>query len=164
MDRDNRKSHLAPQLSPSTQDLLRAKDSPPSQVEDRTIQTPTSGDIPIAGISSRDHYPPGGRSPTRNSAGASRSATHTPTHPGLVRGTTTNSIPKVAGYSENAGVSSSSSSNTFNLPVRPAPSGPLPPPPPRKSTPDDMRRETRDARDVRRQPAYGLPPNPAYNV
>ncbi|EAQ92296.1 hypothetical protein CHGG_00531 [Chaetomium globosum CBS 148.51] len=37
MDRDNRKSHLAPQLSPATQDLLRASDSPTF-----AQQTPTS--------------------------------------------------------------------------------------------------------------------------
>lgn len=166
MERDNRKSHLAPQLSPSTQDLLRSRDSPPSQPEERTIHTPTSGEIPIAGtgyVSARDHYSSTStRSPTRNSAGASRNP---PPHPGLVRGTTTNSIPKVAGYSDNAGHSGSSSPNTFNLPVRPAPpSGPLPAPPVRKPTPDDLGRESREVRDPRRQQAYGLPPNPAYNV
>ncbi|KAL8392688.1 hypothetical protein RB595_002764 [Gaeumannomyces hyphopodioides] len=36
MERDNRKSHLAPQLSPATQDLLRTSD------EDGTLETPTS--------------------------------------------------------------------------------------------------------------------------
>lgn len=45
MDRDNRKSHLAPQLSPATQDLLRSSDSPTF-----ATQTPTSGELP-----SRDH-------------------------------------------------------------------------------------------------------------
>ncbi|KAK4178298.1 kinase-like domain-containing protein [Triangularia setosa] len=44
MDRDNRKSHLAPQLSPATQDLLRSSDSPsyPAQNEGGVQQTPTS--------------------------------------------------------------------------------------------------------------------------
>ena len=39
MERDNRKSHLAPQLSPATQDLLRTSDSPTfqTQSEDRMI-------------------------------------------------------------------------------------------------------------------------------
>ncbi|KAH6631198.1 kinase-like domain-containing protein [Chaetomium sp. MPI-SDFR-AT-0129] len=37
MDRDNRKSHLAPQLSPATQELLRSSDSPTY-----AQQTPTS--------------------------------------------------------------------------------------------------------------------------
>jgi mitogen-activated protein kinase kinase len=39
MDRDNRKSHLAPQLSPATQDLLRSSDSPTFATQQ---QTPTS--------------------------------------------------------------------------------------------------------------------------
>lgn len=39
MDRDNRKSHLAPQLSPATQDLLRSSDSPTSY---GAQQTPTA--------------------------------------------------------------------------------------------------------------------------
>lgn len=46
MERDNRKSHLAPQLSPATQELLRSGESPTFQtithVDDRTLQTPTS--------------------------------------------------------------------------------------------------------------------------
>ncbi|KAK3941238.1 kinase-like domain-containing protein [Diplogelasinospora grovesii] len=40
MDRDNRKSHLAPQLSPATQELLRSSDSPTYLTQ--TEQTPTS--------------------------------------------------------------------------------------------------------------------------
>lgn len=158
MERDNRKSHLAPQLSPSTQDLLRSNDSPPYQAhtEERSINTPTSGEIPIAGaslISSSDHSAPG-RSPTRGSAGISR--TPVSAHPGLgSRSNTTNSIPKATGYSEGIG---SANGNTFSLPVRPAPAGPLPPPPHRRSTPDESRR------DNRRQQQYGLPPNPSYGV
>ncbi|TPX15736.1 uncharacterized protein E0L32_000070 [Thyridium curvatum] len=42
MERDNRKSHLAPQLSPATQELLRSSDSPTYHGDDRTTQTPTS--------------------------------------------------------------------------------------------------------------------------
>lgn len=44
MERDNRKSHLGPQPSPSTQDFLRPNDSPPtqSQTDDRLLHTPTS--------------------------------------------------------------------------------------------------------------------------
>ena len=49
MERDNRKSHLAPQLSPATQELLRSTDSPTYNLDDRTIQTPTSGEMIIAG-------------------------------------------------------------------------------------------------------------------
>jgi hypothetical protein len=40
MDRDNRKSHLVPQLSPATQDLLRSSDSPTYG----TQATPTSSE------------------------------------------------------------------------------------------------------------------------
>ncbi len=39
MDRDNRKSHLAPQLSPATQELLRSGDT--YHGDDRSLQTPT---------------------------------------------------------------------------------------------------------------------------
>ena len=51
MERHNRKSHLAPQLSPSTQALLRGESvaSPGIQSSTSTTsKTPTSGDIPIA--------------------------------------------------------------------------------------------------------------------
>lgn len=41
MDRDNRKSHLAPQLSPATQELLRSADSP-IYLTQTDMQTPTS--------------------------------------------------------------------------------------------------------------------------
>lgn len=47
MDRDNRKSHLAPQLSPATQELLRGSDSP--------TQTPTQGEIPVIVLTSSSH-------------------------------------------------------------------------------------------------------------
>ncbi|KAL2023136.1 hypothetical protein VTK56DRAFT_3742 [Thermocarpiscus australiensis] len=44
MDRDNRKSHLAPQLSPATQELLRSSDSPTyhSLGDGATQRTPTA--------------------------------------------------------------------------------------------------------------------------
>ncbi|KAL6363555.1 hypothetical protein LRP88_02976 [Fusarium phalaenopsidis] len=159
IERDNRKSHLAPQLSPATQELLRSSDSPTQsqpQPEDRS-HTPTSGEIPIAGagiISPRDQYGSSySRSPPRNGYGSAR--TPGSAHPGLPRVATTNSIPKVSGYPESAGPMSANAT-TFSLPVRPAPpGGPLPPPPPRKETPDELRRENR---------RFGLPPNPGYGV
>ena len=53
LERQNRKSHLAPQLSPSTQALLRgeAAPSPRESVASSTtkVPTPTSGEIPIGG-------------------------------------------------------------------------------------------------------------------
>lgn len=163
MEKDNRKSHLAPQLSPSTQDLLRSSDSPTyqTQADDRGLNTPTSGEIPIAGagiVSPRDQYHSGSsRSPTRNGTVSSRMITSA--HPGLgPRVVTTNSIPKASGYPDSAGPVSANAA-TFSLPVRPAPpGGPLPPPPPRKETPEEVRREGR------RQASYGLPPNPGYGV
>lgn len=158
MERDNRKSHLAPQLSPSTQELLRSSDSPTyatQPTEERGISTPTSGEIPIAGagiVSPRDQYPSiQSRSPPRNGYS---SRTPASAHPGL--GQRTNSIPKVPGYSD-SGYPISANAPTFSLPHRPAPpGGPLPPPPPRKETPDELRRENR------RQATFGLPPNPTY--
>jgi mitogen-activated protein kinase kinase len=75
MERDNRKSHLAPQLSPATQDLLRSTDSPTffnqtitAASDERSMQTPTSGEIPIMGTigSSRDQYSAVHRVPERS--------------------------------------------------------------------------------------------------
>ena len=39
MERDNRKSHLAPQLSPATQELLRSTHAPGSGIEGARILT-----------------------------------------------------------------------------------------------------------------------------
>ncbi|KHN96394.1 MAP kinase kinase EMK1 [Metarhizium album ARSEF 1941] len=155
MERDNRKSHLAPQLSPDTQDLLRSSDSPTylTQTEERTTPTPTSGDIPIGGagiISPRDQL---SRSPSRN--GSSRTPGMLP-HPGMgMRVATTNSVPQLSHYAEPSGPASASAA-TFSLPVRPGPPGnPMPAPLARRQTPDDFRRETR------RQATFGLPANPS---
>lgn len=49
MERHNRKSHLAPQLSPSTQALLRGETVASPSKESSASKTPTSGEIPIAG-------------------------------------------------------------------------------------------------------------------
>jgi mitogen-activated protein kinase kinase len=153
MERDNRKSHLAPQLSPSTQELLRSNDSPtPKNTEHNPDYTPTSGEIPIGGAinSPRDQFPHlGARSPTRNGhsghavhGSLSRPAGPAAVHPGMgQRSATAGSIPKVGGTDL---TSTTPNAPTFALPMRPAPpGGPLPPPPPRKSTPDDMRRDNR---------------------
>lgn len=153
MERDNRKSHLAPQLSPATQELLRSSDSPTylMQMDDRTLQTPTSGEIPIVGaiMSPRDqHGSAPNRSPTRNGGGGRFGGPGgPPVHPGLgPRVATTGSIPKIGGQhaaaagdypGQVASGPASASKATFSLPVRPAPpTGPLPPPPPRKDWSD----------------------------
>jgi mitogen-activated protein kinase kinase len=52
MEKHNRKSHLAPQLSPGTQALLRGDDDSP-----KDGKTPTSGDIPIADDMRHQAYP-----------------------------------------------------------------------------------------------------------
>ena len=49
MERHNRKSHLAPQLSPSTQALLRGETVASPSKESPASKTPTSGEIPIVG-------------------------------------------------------------------------------------------------------------------
>jgi mitogen-activated protein kinase kinase len=151
MEKDNRKSHLAPQLSPATQDLLKSVDSPNPLVDSNPAYTPTSGEIPIAGavITPRDHYGHiSSRSPTRNGTGSIGRAGGSSVHPGLgQRSATSGSIPKVGNSDPSLPVSAGV--GTFTLPVRPAPhGGPLPPPPPRKETPDEMRSESR------RQAAY----------
>ena len=60
MERHNRKSHLAPQLSPSTQALLRGETvaSPglPTSISNAS-KTPTSGDIPIVEDYTRSALP-----------------------------------------------------------------------------------------------------------
>jgi mitogen-activated protein kinase kinase len=161
MERDNRKSHLAPQLSPATQELLRSSDSPTFQVqgENGPAFTPTSGEIPIAGMSissPRDQVH--NRSPTRNGVGSLGRAAGTALHPGLgQRSATANIVPRIGTPDLSLPASASASQATFTLPVRPAPpGGPLPPPPPRKETPDELRRESR------RQATFGPPSNGTY--
>ncbi|KAK3327251.1 kinase-like domain-containing protein [Cercophora scortea] len=169
MDRDNRKSHLAPQLSPATQELLRSSDSPTylTQTDGGMQQTPTSGEIPILGtmVSPRDQSGSvSNRSPTRGGPGSLGRPSGPPVHPGLgSRVATTSSIPRsgqqqaVADQYPSAGPGRSQSANraVFSLPMRPAPpGGALPPPPPRRQpTVEEVRR------DNRRQVAIGLPPN-----
>ncbi|KAK4963464.1 MAP kinase kinase (MEK) [Elasticomyces elasticus] len=61
MEKHNRKSHLAPMLSPATQALLRGEETPgtantmkssgSSKTSSSTLPTPTSGEIPISAIS-----------------------------------------------------------------------------------------------------------------
>jgi mitogen-activated protein kinase kinase len=156
MDRDNRKSHLAPQLSPATQELLRSTDSPTylTQAE----QTPTSGEIPILGttVSPRDqHSRVSSRSPIRNGGPGSAGRPGGPSvHQGLGSRVATSS--PVSRYGQQAPAeerhsgaprSQSANNNTvFSIPMRPAPpSGPLPPPPPsrRQASRDEVRTESR---------------------
>jgi mitogen-activated protein kinase kinase len=191
MERDNRKSHLAPQLSPSTQELLRSSDSPTylgqGGVDDRLLQTPTSGEIPIVGAMTsprdqRDQYIGGtssisSRSPTAARNGVGGFPGGPPVHPGLgPRVATTNSIPttaSTAGYSQaqssqqqqpsardyDAYAPSSAGQATFSLPVRGGPpGGPLPALPSRRDTSEDLR----TSKDNRRAATFG--PNGSYGL
>lgn len=155
MEKDNRRSHLAPQLSPSTQELLRSSDSPTYQGNGEAAYTPTSGEIPIAGAIASPRDQPS-RSPTKNGLGSLGRAGGANLHPGLgQRSATSSTIPKTGTPDPNMPVSANQA--TFTLPVRPAPpGGPLPPPPPRKETPDEMRRENR------RQATFGPPSQSGY--
>lgn len=158
IERDNRKSHLAPQLSPASQSLLRSGDSPldSSRSQDYSLPTPTSGDIPIGGgdvrsaTASPQYNDP--TSQTRSPPIKNGSGSIGRSHPGLPpRVATTSSVPKVttlnASDSSSPSGSSSATAATFStttLPMRPAPAGPLPPPPvPRKELSEDARKETR---------------------
>ena len=164
IERDNRKSHLAPQLSPSTQQLLRSGDSPtgpyPTNSPDYSLPTPTSGDIPIGGgdvrsaVTSPQYNEPitNSRSPTKNGSSSLGRVGGPPFHPGLPpRVSTTNSIPKVTTLNapEQNGPSSAGATTftTTTLPMRPAPpAGPLPPPPvPRKEDSDSKKESRRQA-------------------
>ncbi|KAK4452325.1 dual specificity protein kinase FUZ7 [Podospora aff. communis PSN243] len=164
MDRDNRKSHLAPQLSPATQELLRSTDSPTYLTQ--TEQTPTSGEIPILGtlVSPRDQYGSvPSRSPTRGPGGSSRPSGPS-IHSGLgSRVTATISAPRYGQQApaEERSMSASSSqragNHVFSLPMRPAPPGPLPPPPSRRQGSGDEAK-----RDPRRQATITSTPNGTY--
>ncbi|TVY84008.1 Dual specificity protein kinase FUZ7 [Lachnellula suecica] len=166
IERDNRKSHLAPQLSPSTQQLLRSGDSPTTaapESSEYSLPTPTSGDIPIGGADVRSaltspQYAEHGRSPTKNGSmslgRSSGAAAHASVHPGLPpRNQTTTSVPRLSNINapDHNGSNGPSSANaaTFSsttLPMRPAPPvGPLPPPPvPNKEGSDlDVKKESR---------------------
>jgi mitogen-activated protein kinase kinase len=167
LERDNRKSHLAPQLSPATQALLRSNDSPVTGTTSAnspgySLPTPTSGDIPIGGgdirsatTSPQYHDPANAVRPSTNSGPTSSARpTVAPFHPGLTpRASTTNSIPKVATTNSTEHVASNGSSSatapgftTIALPMRPAPAGPLPPPPvPKKEAGDDKKESRRQA-------------------
>lgn len=163
MEKHNRKSHLAPQLSPATRTMLNSSESPPSGA------TPTSGEILISGLSGggesrsvsspRDHAVGSihsARSPTKlgssgsSSLGRSSGASHAP-HAGMQRMATTNSIPTTNSYISadyyNSGASSANAPPNFtmNLPMRPAPAPGGPPPVPRKEDGDGKRENRRQA-------------------
>ncbi|KAI9823149.1 MAG: MAP kinase kinase (MEK) [Thelocarpon impressellum] len=119
MEKHNRKSHLAPQLSPSTQALLRSDDSSSSKDTSNT-KTPTSGEIPIGGDVDQ-------ATPVRASNGVGAMPALHPGHP--PRTSSANAMPGLGRMDSNG--SAGPGITTTTLPMRPAPppAGPLPAPP-----------------------------------
>lgn len=140
MERHNRKSHLAPQLSPSTQALLRGESMSSPSRESSASKTPTSGEIPIADDGVK--HSPAPEQPTvsrvysadANGAGlyAAQSSNYDrqPFPPRTSSTFPRDNRPKdqdsysASGYAQTR----LKESEAFNLPIRPAPppSGPLP--------------------------------------
>ena len=157
LERHNRKSHLAPQLSPSTQALLRDGSSSTTSTSSpsKDSRTPTSAEILIAGDNIRASPPPLPMSVRQNinkqqlqdplyarpapvetassydSADLNSSVNmqqyQDSTHQRPSYPPRTSSSSAVSGHSRAGG----SSGMTTTLPIRPAPppSGPLPTPP-----------------------------------
>ncbi|KAI4285682.1 MAG: hypothetical protein Q9185_001244 [Variospora sp. 1 TL-2023] len=148
MERHNRKSHLAPQLSPSTQALLRGDSISSPSKESAASKTPTSGEIPIAGDSVK-HSPAPEQQPAVSrvySADVNGTGLHSAPTANFERQVfpprTSSTFPRDNRLKDQevhatpAYLPSRPKENeTFNLPIRPAPppSGPLPPPPPTSS-------------------------------
>lgn len=158
MEKHNRKSHLAPQLSPSTQALLRGEpqsspskdsNSTPSAPLTATSKTPTSGVIPIAeddlGPISTSEPAAAQRAPSNdiNGTGMYQAQSASFDRQGFPPRTSSNLSGPPSGRSRDGDTLSPTGgltnyprdSGNFNptktLPIRPAPppSGPLPPPP-----------------------------------
>ena len=146
MERHNRKSHLAPQLSPSTQALLRGETTASPSRESAVLaasKTPTSSEIPIANGDERpmptstSEPPMSSRITDVNGAGMYPEQTPVYDRPGFPPRTSSSlgqpssRSRETGGYDSYAG-GYPPESGGFNqtLPIRPAPpSGPLPQPP-----------------------------------
>ncbi len=177
IEKDNRKSHLAPQLSPSTQQLLRSADSPTSvpytNSPDFSSQpTPTSGDIFISGddvrASAVSPQYADTRSPSKNGSSSLGRAGGAALHPGLPpRGQTTSSVPKVATVNppdSSNGPSSANAAafNTMTIPLRSGPpTGPPPPVPKKEGAESDIKEGRRGAQHFGNSSLYaaGYPAN-----
>lgn len=140
MEKDNRKSHLVAQLSPSTQQLLRSSDSPSTlphtNSPDYSLSASRSVNVPIRSgntLSVPSQRNNENRTLTKHNEPSTlgRANTSTPT-----RMATGNSNSQVATYmaqdrtSNGSQLSKGISFAPTKLPMRPAPAGPLPPPPP----------------------------------
>ena len=147
MERHNRKSHLAPQLSPATQALLRGESISSPAKESAASKTPTSGEIPIAGEDVKSSPPSEQPAVQRVYSADINGGPIYPTQSSnfdraAFPPRTSSTFPRENRPRESEGRNSVSfqssrhkESETFNLPIRPAPpasgppSGPLPPPP-----------------------------------
>ena len=148
MERHNRKSHLAPQLSPSTQELLRSDPISSPSKESSASKTPTSGEIPIVGDDMKPSPPSDTvvvqRTLPVDVNGASKYASPNPAFArqafpprtsstsGSIPGSSSSRLRDHDGTNAASGLQSRPKDNdSFNLPIRPAPppSGPLPQPP-----------------------------------
>ena len=144
MERHNRKSHLAPQLSPSTQSLLRGDSISSPSKESSASKTPTSGEIPIAGDDVKTSLPSDTVAVQRalptdiNGAGLYSSQSSNFARQAFPPRTSSSSGASLSRSRENDGISTPPAlqfrpkdNDSFNLPIRPAPppSGPLPSPP-----------------------------------
>ena len=170
MEKHNRKSHLAPQLSPSTQALLRgesqpspSKDSTPSAPSTAT-KTPTSGIIPIVEDDARRNatsdFTTAQRTPSNdiNGAGIYHSQSSTfdrqafpPRTSSNLTASTTGRLRDGESFSPTGGLpshprDSGNINSTTTLPIRPAPppSGPLPAPPSSGSRSSTIKRPTQN--------------------
>ena len=147
MERHNRKSHLAPQLSPSTQALLRSDSlaSPSRESATSTAstsKTPSSSEIPIAkeesapistttsepSMASRITDVNGGGIYPEQTAVFDNLVYPLPTSSSTGQSSSRSRVP--GGYDSYASYSGESGVFNHMLPIRPAPpSRPLPPPP-----------------------------------
>ncbi|TKA61937.1 hypothetical protein B0A49_10956, partial [Cryomyces minteri] len=134
MERHNRKSHLAPQLSPATKALLRGQDE----------STPASSRNPSAASTITKHTPTAADYGSRTPNGSSSTSSSRPLYP-----TRTGSAREVP--------STYPTGNMMNLPIRPAPppQAPLPMPPRKGDLQSSSRpgsRDQDDSREPRRAP------------
>ncbi|KAK4168940.1 kinase-like domain-containing protein [Cladorrhinum sp. PSN259] len=159
MDRDNRKSHLAPQLSPATQELLREQ------------ETPTSGEIPILGtvVSPRDQLDslPTRPAPSRTGSSSLGRSSGENVHSGLGSRvvTTTTSVPRsrpaVNSTQERppgrtGSPSTGAPTSHYGLPPRPSPSTRAPP-----SAPVPVRTHSPSSSNAGNPAGFSLPLRPA---
>lgn len=178
MEKHNRKSHLAPQLSPNAQALLRGDSSKsPSLDSSASSKTPTSGEIPISQdvkqTARAEHSAPRIAQNESNGSGRYSAQSSGPERPFPPR-TSSNSLitsgrskepsgfnaanaahVRSPGYNPNIPPSRGSRESdgvgsATNLPIRPAPppSGPLPQPPGASSKHPNSRRPAPNGQPV----------------